>query len=72
MMDVLKKGDEPNHQRLTLQEKLCLAQYRALDDLEREIVNLLVRAFKEGNQGHESINVQTLLCGFQECQFVAA
>lgn len=60
------------HSALTLQQKINLARYRALDEMEREVVNLLVRSFKERNQGKESINVQAILYSFEEIQFLAA
>lgn len=69
-MDNAKK--ESDHRSLTLEQKLGLARYRALDEMEREVVNLLVRAFKERNQGKQSIDVESLLYSFQEVQFLAA
>lgn len=61
-----------NPHSLTLEQKINLARYRALDEMEREVVNLLVQAFQERHQGKQSIDVQALLGSFQECHLLAA
>lgn len=70
-MDV-SKGVDPACRFLTVEDKLNLARYRALDEIEREIVNLLVAAFQECHQRKQGIDVQSLLGGFQERQLIAA
>lgn len=63
---------ESERRSLTIEDKLNIAWFRSLDDMDREIVKLFIAAFQKGQQSLESRNIQAVLDGFQERDLVAA
>ena len=66
----LKKVED--HSSLNTEDKINVAWFRQLDELDREIVLLFVAAFQKSQQSLESFNVQAVLYSFQERQLLAA
>lgn len=66
---VHKKGVDSDY--LTPEDHSDLAWYNSLDELTREVVDLIV-AFKIGNKSFDGVDVDTLLFGFNQTLLIAA
>lgn len=66
---VQKKGVDPDC--LTPEDHSDLAWYNSLNEMAREVVDLIV-AFKIGDKGFEGVNVDALLFGFDQTLLIAA
>lgn len=63
---------ESDHRSLSIEAKLIVAWYNSLSELHREIVDSLVVAFQETEEGFNRFDVQAVLNGFEQGGLLAA
>lgn len=71
-MELVSKGTEPDCTNITLKEKLIVAWYRSLSDIEKASLDLIVSALQKRHERLNSFEAHAILDNVQERQLIAA
>lgn len=71
-MDFVSMGDDPACHELTLSQKLVIAWYRNLDEMERAALDLFVSALQEKHERLQRFEAHAILDNIQERHLLAA